>query len=323
MKKRKKGFMPNTRNVGFVILNWNQAEQTIQTVRSIKQFEGDIRIIIVDNGSTWENVKLLEEFAEANGWSVVKHGNNSVKAKEDRLIECDVLLLLSKNVGYAKGNNEGVRFLLRHGYQFSVICNNDILMEEPVIERLLKFFAEIPELAVIGPKVVGPTGTPQEPFEKPGMYQQFWLPLFYPVLYLPNKISRLFREASTAKDNLRFPYGVSGCFMIVDNDKFKKVDFFDENTFLYAEEKILSEKLIKKGYKTAHCNDVRIRHLHGFSTKTFAEIKRFQIRLSSNLYYFSKYRNFSKIKLSLIKFAQYVHFFCWAPVIRLIKSLNK
>jgi GT2 family glycosyltransferase len=111
--------------------------------------------------------------------------------------------------------------------------------------------------------------------------------------------------------------------MVVDNNKLKEIDFFDENTFLYAEEPILSEKLIKKGYKTAYYNGVRIRHLHGFSTKTFGNLKRFQLNLSSDLYYFSKYRNFSKTRLFLIKFAGYIHFFCWAPVIRLIKSLNK
>jgi len=323
MNKRGENFKPNTENVGFVILNWNQAEQTIQTIKSIKQFEGDIRVIVVDNGSSWENVKLLQEFAEANGWSVVTQENSSVKIPEDRPLEFDVLLLLLKNWGYAKGNNEGIRFLLRHGYQFSVICNNDILMEEPVIEKLLKFFAEIPELAVVGPKVIGPTGTPQGPFEKPGMIQQFWLPLFYPILYLPVKISRLFREAYNARDSLRFPYRLMGCFMVVDNNKLKEIDFFDENTFLYAEEPILSEKLIKKGYKTAYYNGVRIRHLHGFSTKKFGNLKRFQLNLSSDLYYFSKYRNFSKTRLFLIKFARYIHFFCWAPVIRLIKIFNK
>lgn len=323
MKKGVKKVKQNTGNVGFVILNWNQVEQTMQTVRSIKQFEGDIRIILVDNGSTRENVKLLVEFAEANGWSIVTQRDSDAKVVKDWPLASDILLLLSKNWGYAKGNNEGIRFLLKHGYRFSVVCNNDILMEEPVIERLLKFFEDIPELAVVGPKIIGPTGTPQGPFKKPGMYEYFWLPLFYPLLYLPVKILRRFRKTPNSKDNLQFTYRLMGCFMVVDNNKLKEVDYFDEKTFLYAEEPILAEKLIKKGYKTAYCNDVHVRHLHGSSTKTFTDFKRFQLNLLSDLYYFSKYRNFSKIRLFLITFARYVHFFCWAPVIRLKKRLDK
>jgi GT2 family glycosyltransferase len=54
---------------------------------------------------------------------------------------------------------------------------------------------------------------------------------------------------------------ISGCAMLFDMEKLRKIGFFDENIFLFAEETELCERTVKAGYKIKLCRDVYFDHL--------------------------------------------------------------
>lgn len=111
--------------------------------------------------------------------------------------------------------------------------------------------------------------------------------------------------------------------MLVDNFKMKEVDFFDENTFLYAEEPIIAERLKKKNYQIAYYDSIYVKHLHGQTTALLKNKNKLLIELDSLLYYFREYKDFNKFELLLIKYGYLWDHFVLRPTIRFIKNTIK
>lgn len=306
-----------------IILNWNNSEMTIKTFENIQEIEKDkTDFIIIDNGSENNEKEKLIEYARQNHWKILKEDDeiseilNNEKDKNANVI----LYILNKNYGYAKGNNFGLKLADLLGYKYAIIANNDVILEEEVIEKLLQFVSTNEDICVVGPKIIGPTGERQGPFFKPNLFSEFFYPIFFFWIY---PFYRAFKSFLLSYKKIIFPYRLTGCFMLMKLDCMRKINFFDENTFLYAEEPILAEKLKSIGKKTAYIDDIYVKHFHGSSVIKYKRKKRFILQLESNLYYFKKYRNYGKLKLFLVKVGSYYKFIVLTPVMDKIRNILK
>ena len=95
--------MPAQPNVTCVLLNWNGWQDTLDCLDSLKECTyQNLTIVVVDNGSTDESVTRI------------------------RVAYPDIMLLESgKNLGYAGGNNIGIRYALAQGADYVWLLNND------------------------------------------------------------------------------------------------------------------------------------------------------------------------------------------------------
>lgn len=311
----------------FIILNWNKSKLTISTVNNILAVEhGRYGIIVVDNASDYAERDMLVTYAKGNGWTVLKEEIfEDGKAYGVENMACDdhrILLLANDNYGYAKGNNMGLKLARKLGYKWGVVMNNDVILEIPVLETLLKSATFDSKIAMIGPRIVGRHGERQSPgFDRPSLYDMFFLPILYPVLYPIERIRRLILGktfSNVSRSEVYFPYTLQGSFMLLELGILENVGWFDENTFLYAEEIILSEKLFRNDYKVAYVDKVYVRHLHGVTTQTLGR-RRVQRILESTLYYFRVYRNYGSIRLFLVKAGVLYINYVLDPVLRKIK----
>lgn len=311
------------KKVAVIILNWNRSEQTTELINNYMQVEKNIELcfIIVDNRSSDEERKKLLDYSKSNDFIVLEEKDLNKSNFDQNHMKYTIFL--NENYGYAIGNNYGLKMAKQLGFTYSLISNNDIIIEKPLIELLMNELEADKQLALIGPKIIGIDGEQQGPYNKPTLFDQFWVPLFLPFFMIINKLTVNSITKKLAVKNERYPYRVMGCFMLLKTDIMDEVGYFDENTFLYAEELILSEKLIAKGYKTGYNPNVYIKHMHGFSTEDLGNRKKFNLNLQSDLYYFKKYRNYSNFKLFLIKIARNTHIFIWNPIINKLKKLNK
>lgn len=99
-----------------LVLNYNEPESTVDTVESLlraKVLSEDI--LIIDNAS---QDKSLEIFAQK--------------------IPSVPIQRQSQNLGYAGGNNKGLEYATRKGYEFALILNNDICVDPNSITELEK-----------------------------------------------------------------------------------------------------------------------------------------------------------------------------------------
>jgi len=312
--------------VPVIILNWNRSDLTISLVKNISNVENEValRFIVVDNASSSEHRNTLIEFANINDWSIATETE-----LQDSCLKTNqhILLLLDKNYGYAKGNNFGLKLAQKLGYKYALISNNDVVVEKPVLKRLILAFNELESIAVVGPRVYRPNGERQGPYSKLNLYHYFFYPVFIPILWPMKKLVKkiLSKKSISKKDEgtTRYCYSLVGCFMLMDLDVIEKVGWFDENTFLYAEEDILAEKLERVGYKMAYVDSVYIKHMHGQSTQNLGNKSRLLHQLNANLYYFRRYRGYGPIKLALVKAGFiYSNFFLY-PLISKIRGFIK
>ncbi len=299
--------MRDETKIALVVLNWNRSDLTISFLHNILEVEDTDKLltILVDNGSeASEKQKLLESVKSIGKFAVLGENDINTYRRSDDGIK-NILLLLDQNYGYSKGNNFGLKLAFRLGYKYAVISNNDVILEIPVVDQLLQCIEMSENAAVIGPKILGIHNEQQGPYERLTLYHYFFYPVFFPLSWPVDKIRRVVMHGEYSETKgcgrIKYPYRVMGSFMLVDLEVMEKMGWFDENTFLYAEEPILAEKLLKHGYRMAYTDSVYVRHMHGSSTSKMKRKVTTSIALESELYYLKKYRNYGKVRLFLAK----------------------
>ena len=88
---------------------------------------------------------------------------------------------------------------------------------------------------------------------------------------------------------------------------FKKINYFDENTFLYYEENILGKKLKDNNMYCYIDNDVKVIHNLSVSVdKTYNSIKKYKILKNSQKYYEKNYNNLNIFGIILLRIFYYI-----------------
>ena len=312
-----------SKRTAVIVLNWNKPEMTIECLESLQTMEGEYDIFIVDNGSDQDKRdKLISEMKKRNTVVLDEKAINDFKLddKDDQLL---LLILLDKNYGYAKGNNYGLRLAHRLGYTYSLISNNDVkIIDKNVLVELIKGIESDPRYAWAGPRVIGPDGKEQGPFPELKISEYFFeMGIFYPFyfLFLRRKHHKRFKkQLETFRSGLLEPTWIMGCFFILKNKAAYEVDFLDENTFLYVEENILSEKLHRKGYNLKYIPLIMILHNHHYFVKRTINFELEYFAINSQLYYWKNYKKNSALICYLAKLSHIFYLRVYFPLIELI-----
>jgi GT2 family glycosyltransferase len=91
--------------------------------------------------------------------------------------------------------------------------------------------------------------------------------------------------------------------MLLDTEALHEVDYMDERTFLYGEEDILAERLLKKGYTAYYDPQVSVKHNESSSMKEVPKDKQKRIieaRRKSRELYLTDYRHFNKGQIAIV-----------------------
>ena len=95
---------------------------------------------------------------------------------------------------------------------------------------------------------------------------------------------------------------LSGAFLFTSFKFFKKIDFFDPGTFLFLEERIISEKVSKLGLKQYILPKLNYKHKTSESiNKKFSNIEQQKIYNKSLIYYLKNYSSNGAIKSQVIR----------------------
>lgn len=275
--------------VVFVLVEYKNARKTISYIKHLNEkLNESAAIAIVDNSFDFENTKEI-----SNAFYLVTEkeiGNcKYLQLKYDKL--SIFLFKMNSNLGYARGNNFGIKTISEIlNPEFLIVSNNDIKIENDYLDLNLfrNIFRQYCDVAVIGPYIVGKDGKNQSPCKKMSFLRRWILPnMIYPL----NKLlgDRLFSDIiQNIKEG--YVYRVQGSFMVIDLMAFSTVEGFDNNTFLYSEESILSEKLSTIGKRVFYTNQVKLLHDHDQTIGNFYNLEdKLRLRYESELYYYKKY----------------------------------
>lgn len=275
-----------------IVVNYKTEERTIEFVKDeLSKYSLRQVVVIVNNGATEQRTELL---ANALG-AVVVHDvyNPDIKASNIYVIHNE------ENSGFAKGNNKGVEFVKHHfNVEYLLFSNNDIrLKDADVIERLVQKLNTLPEVGIIGPKVVGLDGHCQSPND----YVPFWKEMvgvpwerFIPFMHL--------KHINQDEAVEGYYFRVMGSFFIMRFVDFINCGMMDPQTFLYYEEAILSERLLLINKRVYYYPEVYVLHDHGFSiNRASKSIVKRDYLFESAAYFYAAYKNISKWKLYVVK----------------------
>lgn len=269
--------------LGIVIVSYRSDDRTVRFVREeISRIGIPNRVVVVDNGATE---------AEAAALAARLEGRAEVIAAE--------------NGGYAQGNNLGARRLMEGGDVDAILfTNNDIhLVSDDAVSILYACLRAHPEAGVVGPEIVGTDGGRQSPEPYLGLWDRYvWMYLCTPFVSRAWKRKRFGLDyAEHAQEGPH--YKLMGSFLLVDACSFLEAGSFDEGTFLYAEEPILSERLSRIGKVCWFCPSVRVIHEHGAVIgRRYDASERSRMQMDSMLYYYEKYRHRARWETACVRF---------------------
>ena len=102
-------------SVAIILLNWNTPKDTLECLESLRQLDYDhYTVVVVDNGST-------------------DGSERQIRAAYPEV----PFLQTGENLGYAGGNNVGIRYALEHGAEFVWLLNNDTVVAPDSLDRLV------------------------------------------------------------------------------------------------------------------------------------------------------------------------------------------
>ncbi len=268
-------------NIGMVIVNYNDFNNTKKLLDNIKDYKVLKEIVVVDNASIDDSVKELEK----------------IKFKKLTIIQ------EKENKGYSAGLNKGAKYLIDKYQDINIIFSNaDIIIpEEEVIKKLNADLKD--DVVVASPVIVeGKHLNRGWKIPTPGQEILFNIPYFY----------KFFQKKIYYKDNyynksFSLVEVVSGCFFMVSSKHLKDINYFDEKVFLYYEENILGVKTKRMGKYMVIDNSVKVIHNHALTIdKNVKRLKKYKLQKQSQ-YYFEK--NYNKANLGerlLLKLTYYI-----------------
>jgi hypothetical protein len=117
--------------VAVILVNFRRGAETVECIRSLgRSSYEDFDVIVVDNGSADGSLQMLRR-----------------EYPDTHLIESQ------RNLGFAEGNNLGIRHALQHSFEYILLLNNDTTVEETMLESLVKTVQENPQAAIVGAKI--------------------------------------------------------------------------------------------------------------------------------------------------------------------------
>lgn len=227
--------------VSVVIVNYKSAQFTLQCIESIYQLTSGVsfEIIVVDNFSQDDSVQQIQsKFPEV------------------------VVLPLTENIGYSRGNNEGMK--VAKGKYFLVL-NNDTIFTENILQPLVKLMEEDQNISAACIGLYYPDGVQQASgynFFYGGLNMILTLPFVSDILSSVKKVLSNNKTHAVRTSGIEKIDWISGAFMFVRKTAIDKVGGFDDDFFLFSEEIEWCYRLNKAG-KLVINHDLSIIHLVG------------------------------------------------------------
>lgn len=215
--------------VYLVILNWNGWKDTIECVESCRKLSyPDVRILIVDNGSTDGSEAILRE----------------------RFPDIE-FIQTGANLGFAGGNNVGIRYALEQGADYVWLLNNDTVVDDEALSALLRVAESDRKVGMVGSKILY--------HDNPRLLWYAGAVLDSESPYRPHH--RGLREEDRGQYDAVCETGyITGCSLLARKEMMEAVGLLDEELFLYFEDVDWSARAKAAGWKLMYCPGSLVYH---------------------------------------------------------------
>ncbi len=252
--------------VSIITVNYNGLEDTRDFLTSLKQNIGntDYEMIVVDNGSTQDEAKILQNEFE---W---------IKA-----------IRSEKNLGFAGGNNIGID---NAKGDFLLFINNDIIVSSNFITPLINRLSSDKKIGIVSPKIV---------FSDNRLCYGGCKPLGKYLIKINYITDNLNPQVNIATETSL----AHGAAMMIKKEIIEKVGKWQENYFLYSEEVDYCLTIKRSGYTVWYEPQSVICHIGSQSTGKDSPLKYYYNTRNRFLLYKRNLKGMAKIISTLYELA--------------------
>ncbi len=254
-------------DISFIILTWNSHQYVERCLDSIVRALGpaglDYEVLMLDNGSGDGTVELLRRL-------------------EEKYLDRLVVHYRPENLGTTRSRN----ILLRVARgKFVCVMDSDVEFDPGVFEEMLPYLRRDPQLGMVVPRIVYPSGAWQKSFDR------------FPTVW--GKIERFFRlreieerqgqELKGHVEPFAVDYAISA-FWLMRREMIGVVGLLDERIFYAPEDVDYCLRVWRAGYRILYVPSVTITHHTQEISRGFKLNRAKLSHVKGLIYYFIKHR---------------------------------
>ncbi len=233
-----------------VVPNWNGADSLPSCLDSLLGQSFKPHIIVIDNGSVDESLKLLEQYPQVE---VIKHAENK---------------------GFAGGVNAGIRLAIKMKATYVALLNNDAVADKNWLAELVSYMDNHDRTGIVTSKILDSTG---DKLDSTGDYYTIWgLP--YPRGRNESNIDKY--------DSSVEIFGASGGASLYRLSMLEEIGLFDEDFFAYYEDVDISFRAQLAGHKVSYVPAAVVYHQIGATSGKLKGFTTYQTMKNLQLLYY-------------------------------------
>lgn len=220
------------KNTCIIILTYNNIEDTIECINSLKMLKGGpYKIFLVDNSSSDGTPEIINKL-----YSEIE------------------IFRLEKNVGFASGFNHGIYHALSENFEHIFMINNDTIADQDMMLQLLKVSDADQKCGVIMPKIFyyphhQGVASRNKVWSDGGYYRT-----------CPPAIKLKDNRKNINFDVTRKVEYAPACALLIHRRTFESVGLFDPGYFFFYEDWDFSERVRSAGLNIWCAPDAKIWH---------------------------------------------------------------
>ena len=203
--------------LSIIILSWNTRDLLKDCLESIDK-HGGYEIIVVDNGSTDDSIKVVRNFQFSNP-------NFQIK-----------LIKNKKNLGFAKGNNQGIKIATG---KYILLLNSDTVVKKGALKKLAEYLEKNQDVAAVSPMLLNPDGSKQIDYymRLPNLWQIiFYHSILLRPLIMKTPLKRLIVSSPDSSNSAFVVDQLPGAALMASKKVFETTDGLDEDyPFLFED----------------------------------------------------------------------------------------
>jgi GT2 family glycosyltransferase len=227
-----------TPSVSIIILTTNALSMTKEQLLDVAKLDTKgikAECLVVDNGSRDGTEETIKNYKLPNmDYKFIQSG---------------------ANLGFAGGNNVGIKDAIKRGFDYILLMNNDLILSKDLVVKLVGYMEDSPEVGIASPKMYFAKGYEfhKDRYKESEKGKVIWYAggivdraNVYTSHRGVDEVDKGQYDETTETDV------ANGATVIICKEVFEKVGFLDSSFFLYWEDADFSERARRAGYKVMY-----------------------------------------------------------------------
>lgn len=246
--------------IGIVIANYNGENLLKISLKSIQnQKYKDYRTYIIDNGSTDNSLKVINEYKKSIKITLIKN---------------------EANKGFAIANNEGIRQAIKDGCEYICTLNNDVELDSHALFNAAEYIKSNKQTHAFQLFMIN--------YYNREIIDAAGIQVDKKLLAMPIGVGEKVKNFNFKDLDLLGPCAGAAIYSseVLEKIKLKEGEYFDSKFFLYYEDVDLALRLRAANFNTELIEDAIVYHMYSATSNKLLGIKHYYS--ARNLFLYTK-----------------------------------